>query len=146
MSVAEQRYTVGAEHAGALETVLEVVQGLARKSVHEVEVKRRNASVAQPIDSLDDAVFRLNAADGFLAMGRESLHAEAGTFNADTIDRRSPFARHRARVEFDGHGRIGRSKVEEQRIDQTLEIIRLEGIRAPAAKCDAPDAGRWRKE
>ncbi len=144
MGIAEQRDAVRAEDAGTLQAVEQIVAALPRQPVHQVEVERAHARLAQQVGGAQDHVLVLQAADTALAMRGKGLDAQAGALDADAFDYHRPFARHGARVQLNRPDRVGQAEADRQRIDEADEIGRRDGVGTAAAERYAPDTRtRW---
>ena len=140
MRISEQRDPVRTQHAGAVHRILQIIERLARQAVHQIEVDRADARLAQPVDRLDDQLFGLDPADRLLAMLSKGLHAQTGPFHPHGGEHLRPFAAHRARIEFDREDRIVDLELDRQRVDQAQEFDRSDRVGAAPAKGDPAHA------
>src|SRR5690606_11922475 len=144
MRITEQRNAVGTEVFGPSQRIREIGADLARQAIHQIEIERANAGVAEQLDTALDHAQRLNAANRLLQMRGEGLHAHAGVLRPDRLDHRTPFLGQRAGIELYGVERRVEWEVRRNGVHQAEEIVRWERIRTAAAERDPlhPCTGR----
>ena len=146
MGIAEHRHPVRAHHPCAFKTVFQIDRGLVRQAIHQIEIERGHPARPQPLDAAADHRGGLLAADGFLAMGREGLHAHACPRDPDLAHHAAPFLGQAARIELDRPFGRHQREMGVQAIHQRQQLARQDRIGTAPAKCDPPHPRALRQQ
>ncbi len=137
MGIAEQRHALGPIARRQFERFGQIGFTLSGQAVHQVEIERGHARIAQHLHRAVDHAQRLHPTDRLLQFRGEGLYAERGIAGADRADHLAPPIGQRPRIELDRNERIVEAEMLCQRIEQAQEIVGCQRIGAAAAKGDA---------
>ena len=143
MRIAEDRQPRRRQRRGLRRRGAHIGERLARKAVHQVEVDGSDPRLAQHRHAGGDHGERLHAADRFLHVEVEILHAQAGTVDAGGGECRHQRLVHGARIKLDGMLYDAR-QVEPvpQPLHQPGDALRPEQARRATAPVQVGDAPR----
>ena len=131
---------LGASDAASSAVLNHVVLALEGQAIHQVEIDGAEAGDAQQSHGALDHLERLDAADGFLHMRVEILHAEADAVEARAGKREREIAVDMARVEFDRDFGVGREiEMAAQGVGQRAQPFAAEQARRAAAPMGVDD-------
>ena len=100
MGIAEDRQAVRLHGRGDLDAPAHLLKPLMGQAVHQVEVDPRHPGGAQALHRARHQLRRLLTVDGFLYLGGEILHAEAGSVDAAIAQRRDKVIAKLARIDL----------------------------------------------